>query len=222
MLQYIVQSRNRERQRPKGDLQSLLTVALGQDRDRAASWHDTEQIVPASPHAATVLLDKLLERDAHLLLDDARVVHVTRDAKQLGTLVPFPSERRKPAGSTSTDGGSDSHSLHVGDRGRATEKADVGGERRLETGFALLALERLDERCLLAADVCSSSAMKVDVKVVAGPASILADETSFVRFVDGGLDVGSFLVELSTDVNVSFNQTQKMTGVSTGERGKVD
>jgi hypothetical protein len=58
------------------------------------------------------------------------------------------------AGRTSPeDGGGHGDSLHVSDRGRAAEETDVGGEGGLEPGLALAALEALDQRGLLAADV---------------------------------------------------------------------
>ena len=51
------------------------------------------------------------------------------------------------------DGGGHGHSLYVGHCGRATEEANVGGERGFETGLALAALERLNQSSLLTADV---------------------------------------------------------------------
>jgi hypothetical protein len=58
------------------------------------------------------------------------------------------------AGRTSPeDGGGHGDRLDVGDGGGAAEQPDVGREGRFEPGLALAALEALDQRGLLAADV---------------------------------------------------------------------
>lgn len=82
----------------------------------------------------------------------------------------------------------DSDGLDVGDGGGAAEDADVGREGRLEARLALLALQRLDQRRLLAADVGAGAAVDEHVKVVARTAGVLADQTLFVRLVDGDLE----------------------------------
>jgi hypothetical protein len=60
---------------------------------------------------------------------------------------------RKGGRTSPEDGGGHGDRLHVGDRGGAAEQTDVGREGRLEPGLALAALEALDQRGLLAADV---------------------------------------------------------------------
>lgn len=44
--------------------------------------------------------------------------------------------------------------------------------------------------------------MDVDVEVVAGAAGVLANETGFVRLLDGALEHSSLVVELSSDIDV--------------------
>ena len=149
-----------------------------------------------------MLLDEVLEWNAHLLLDDTWVVDMTGDAEQLSTLIPCPTEASEPWRSTSADGRGDRDSLDVGDSCWATEEPDVGGEWGLETWLALLALEGLDERGLLAANVRTSTAVEVNIERVASAAGILAEEAGLVCLIDGLLDMGGLLVELATDVNV--------------------
>ena len=51
-------------------------------------------------------------------------------------------------------------------RGGAAKDADASGERRLEAGLALLALQRLDERSLLPTNVSASATVEVDIEVI--------------------------------------------------------
>ena len=44
--------------------------------------------------------------------------------------------------------------------------------------------------------------MDENVKVVAGAASVLADESLFVSFLDGALKYGGFVIEFTSDVDV--------------------
>jgi hypothetical protein len=60
--------------------------------------------------------------------------------------------------------------------GRATEDTDVGGERRLQPGLTGLALNTLNERRLLTADIGTSASVNVDIKIESGAAGVLADE----------------------------------------------
>ena len=46
--------------------------------------NDSQQVVPATTHATAVLLDELLEGDAHLLLHRAGLVDMPANAEQLG------------------------------------------------------------------------------------------------------------------------------------------
>jgi hypothetical protein len=184
--------------------QSSLAVGAGNDGDGASTGDDPLQVLPSAPDTTAVLLDQLLEGDAHLLFDDARVVDVSRDAKDFSARVPLPAETGEPGASSARDSRGHSDGLDVGDGRGTTKETDIGRERGLETGLALLALDRLDERRLLAADVRSGTAVHVDVKVVARSAGVLADETGLVRLVDGLLDVRSLLVELSADVDVGW------------------
>lgn len=127
-----------------------------------------------------MLLDEVLERDAHLLLDDARVVHVPRYAEQLRALIPRAPEPGEPRRPAPADRRGDRDRLDVRDRRRAAEEADVSGEWGLEARLALLALEGLDERGLLPTDVRPSAAVEVDVERVSGAARVLAEVAGLV------------------------------------------
>jgi hypothetical protein len=149
-----------------------------------------------------VLVDELAERDGHLLLDGGGVVDVTRDTEELGTSVALTAERVEPTSTATDDSRGDSDGLDVGDGGRATEDTNGSREWRLQAGLAGLALERLDERGLLTADVSAHTTVDVDIEVVARAASVLADQTGLVSLLDGALEDCSFVVEFATDVDV--------------------
>ena len=158
------------------EITSFENLRLGNKRCGRSTGDDAEQVVPAADDSAAVELDHLLERHRHLLLDGARVVHVSGDVEELRPGVPGAAEAGEPVSAAAADGGRHGHGLDVGDGGGAAEDADVSGEWRLQSRLALLALEGLDERGLLAADVGAGAAVHEDVKVVAGAAGVLAQE----------------------------------------------
>lgn len=180
----------------------LVTDVLGKDGSGGATGNDGLEVVPAADDTTAVLVNKLAERDGHLLLDGCGVVDVARDTEELGASVTLATERVEPVGATADNRGCDSDSLNVGDGGRATEDTNGSREWRLQAGLAGLALERLNERSLLTADVCAHTTVDVDIEVVAGAASVLADKTGLVSLLDGALEDSGLVVELTTDVDV--------------------
>ena len=128
---------------------------LGDKGSGRASRNDTQEIVPASNDVTSVDLDEVLQRDAHLLLHGAGVVHVAADVEELGATVPGTTKAGEPIGTSSkmnivislsifdismcwllpADSGSHGHSLHVGDGGGAAEHANISREGRLEARF---------------------------------------------------------------------------------------
>ena len=186
----------------QGNLQDFGALVDGQDGNGRTTWHDTEKVVPAANDTTTMLLNEVLERNTHLLLYDARVVDVAANAEQLGALITGTTETCEPWSTATANGWGDSDSLNVGDGGRAAEETNVGGEWRLQTRLALLALQTLDERSLLSTHVRTRPAMDIHVKVVSGPARVLADEPGLVGLVDGLLEVPGLEEKLAADVDV--------------------
>jgi hypothetical protein len=87
-------------------------------------------------------------------------------------------------------------------RSRPKELNQPAPRRMMVGATAGLALERLNEGGLLTADVSAHTTVDVDVKVVAGTASVLADQTGLVSLLDGALQNSGLVVELTTDVDV--------------------
>lgn len=114
------------------------------------TWDHSKKIVPAAPHTASMLLDQLTHGDAQLLLDCHRVVHMPADAEELGAVVVLAAKARKPLRASPQDGWSDSHCFDISHGGRTAPEADIGWEGWLEPWLPLLALQALDQCCLLA------------------------------------------------------------------------
>jgi hypothetical protein len=180
----------------------VVADVLGEDGGGRATGDDGLEVVPAADDTAAVLVDELAERDGHLLLDGGGVVDVAGDTEELGTSVTLATERVEPASTATDDSRGDSDGLDVGNGGRAAEETNGSREWGLQAGLAGLALEGLDERSLLATDVSAHTTVDVDVKVVARAASVLADQTGLVCFLDGALEHSGLVVELATNVNV--------------------
>ena len=111
-----------------------------------------------------MLLNELLQWNAHLLLHHTRVVHVPTDAEQFRALVPLPSERREPGRPTPTDGWRDSNCLDICHGSGATEESNISRERRLEARLSLFSLKTLYQRRLLSANVRTRATVEVDIK----------------------------------------------------------
>ncbi len=172
-------------------------------RHRGATGDHRQQAVPAAAHAARVLVDEILQGDAHLLLDGAGVVHMARDAEQLGAGILRPAEAGEPRRAAAHDFGNRRHRFDVVDGGRAAVKAGIGREWRLEARHALAALEAVDQRRFLAADVGAGAAVDVDVEIPARTAGVLAEQPRLAGFFDGGLDAVAFVVELAAYIDVT-------------------
>ena len=134
---------------------SPIISLLWQQWHRTATGYDGQQVVPAADHAASMTLDQLAQRHGHLLLNCARVVHVSADVKQLyahiqkqsfmnasstkssscrvylDARVSLATERGEPRSAASTNGRRHGHRLHISDRGGTAEEADVGRKGRL-------------------------------------------------------------------------------------------
>jgi hypothetical protein len=108
----------------------------------------------------------------------------------------------------------DGDGLDVGDGRRTSEQPDISGERRLEPRLALFPLDRLDQSRLLSTNVRSGTPVQVDVEIVPGTTGVLADQARLVGLVDGLLNVGGFLVEFSSDVDVSYEVERSCGSIS--------
>lgn len=192
--------------------QNLFTLLPRQNGHRASTGDDTEQVIPSTDNAATVLLDQIPEWNTHFFFDDTRVVDVAGDAEELGTFVSLTPKASEPLSTSTANRRGNRDRFDVGDGGGATEEAYIGREGWLQPWLALLALDTLYEGGLLSTDVCAGTAVEVDIKVVTGVARVLTNEAVGVGLIDGLLYVLCLLVELPPNVDVSSTGVHSSTG----------
>ena len=109
------------------------------------------------------------------------------------------------------DSGSNSNSFNIGDSSGAAKNSNISGEWGLQAGLSLLPLKAFNQGSLLSTDVGASSTVDKQVKVVAGAASVGSKEAGIIGFLDGLLQVGGLVVELSSDVDVASPGTHGST-----------
>ena len=107
---------------------------------------------------------------------------MAREAIDLSAGVTRPANAGKPSGTAPQNRRHHRDRLDVVDRRRAAVEADLRREWRLQARLALLALQALEQRGLLAADVGAGAAMEVDVVVPPRPAGVLADQPGGIGF----------------------------------------
>src|SRR5262249_25072281 len=146
-------------------------------------------------------LEELRERDAERQLVVARLLDVPGHGKDRGAARAFDAEIGEPRCALAQDRRDGRDALRVVDRRRRAVETVGGGERRLEARLALLALERLEQARLLAADVRARADERLDVDVDAGALDVLAEQPGPVRFLERVLETRHGLGhELAADI----------------------
>lgn len=151
-----------------------------------------------------MFLDQLAHGDAHLLLDDAGVVDVARDAEQFGARVVFAAQVCEPVAAAAQDGRDVRDGFDVGDRGRAAVQTYHCWERWFHAGFALFALEGFDQSGLLPADLRASAPLHSDSAVEVCAAHIVAEQPFLFSFPDSLFEHVSFMPLLSSYLNIAI------------------
>src|SRR5205085_11303266 len=85
---------------------------------------------------------------------------------------------------------------------RRAVEADIGRERRLHPGLALLAFEAFEECRLLAADIGPCSMVEIKIEVPAMDI-VLANKTRFIGLIDCRLKVLALANELASYVDIA-------------------
>src|SRR5215469_18520402 len=108
------------------------------------------------------------------------------NAKDLGTRVVGPADRREPVGTAAQDGGRDCDALNIVDgRGTAIE-THIGGKWRLQSGLTLLAFKAFQQRRFFATDIGAGAMMDVKVEIPSMDVA-LADQPLGICFIHGAL-----------------------------------
>ena len=115
-------------------------------------------------------------------------------------------------GAVAHDAGHRRDRLDVVDHRRRGVQAGDGGERRAQPRLAATALERVEQRGLLAADVGAGARVHGDVEVVAGAVDVLAEVAGEVGLLDGALQPAYDVQHLAADVDERVVGADRVAG----------
>ena len=171
----------------------------GQQRGARAAGRPELQLV-ALAHAAGQV-DELAQRDAERRFVLPRLRDVPGQREDPVALGLLGAHRGEPLGAVLDDARHRGDRLDVVDDRRAGVETGDRGERRAQPRLAATALEALEQRGLLAADVGAGAGVHDDVEVVAGAVDVLAEVAGGVRLLDRGLDPADHVQHLAADVD---------------------
>ena len=126
-------------------------------------------------HAAR-LLDHLAQRDPERRLVEAGALDAAREAEQPRAGRLLGADPGEGLAAAEHDVQHVDQALDVVDDGRLAEQADVHRERRLVARLAAEALDRVEQRRLLAADVGAGALAQLDVEREPGAQHVLAEQ----------------------------------------------
>jgi hypothetical protein len=98
----------------------------------------------------------------------------------------------------------DSNGFDVGDSSRTAEKTDISREWWLHSGLTLLTFDGFNQTGLFTTNISTSTTVNVNVKVISSSTGVLTNQTSLVSFINGDLKVVGFLIEFTTNINISW------------------
>ena len=175
-----------------------VELGRGQDRRGGAARVEGLDLAPGE-RAAGEVVDQLAGRDPQLDLVVARAAHAAGDRDDLGPRRLLGAEALEPIGAVGDDARHVGERLDVVDQRRPAVEALHGGEGRLEARVAALALERVEQRRLLAADVGAGAAVDDQLEVAVAAEDVLAEVAGLIRFGDGGVEDVGLGVVLAAD-----------------------
>ena len=148
-------------------------------------------------------VDEVAQGRAELDLVDAGPGDVAGQAEELRTGRAFRPDRGERGTATQHDERHVGQRLDVVDDGRLAEQPDLDREGRLVARLAALALDRLEQRRLLAADVGAGAAPELDVEGEARTQDVRAEEPGGARLADRAGDSSLGLRVLPAEVEVA-------------------
>ena len=177
-----------------------VEVLLGQDRGRRAA-REPGLHAPSRGRAARQAADDLPRGDAQLDLVVAGALHVAGDRDDLRARRALGPELLEPIRAVHDDVRDVAERLHVVDQRGPLVETLVGRERGLQAGIAPLALERVEERRLLAADVRPGPAVHDEVAREVRPQDPLARVPARISLRESGVEDVGLLLVLAPDVD---------------------
>src|SRR5690606_39483562 len=151
-------------------------------RRRAAGQQTAE--AQAVAHAARVLLEQLANRRAHRQLPRARPLHLAARAVKLRARVARAAQTFEPIGSAVHDVRHVAKRLDVVHDRRFAPQPDELRERGLRARDRAAALERADQRRLLAADVAAGARVQMQLEAERAALYVLPEPAALARLAD--------------------------------------
>ena len=177
-----------------------VEVVLREDR-RARAAGEPQLDLAARRRAAGEVVDDLARGHAEHDLVVAGPLDVARDGDELRAGRVLDADLRVLLAAHLHDVRDGHQRLDVVDERRALEEALVGGERRLQARVAALALERVEQRGLLAADVGARAAVHDEAEVEARAEDVLPEVAGLVGLGQRGVEDVGLLLVLAADVD---------------------
>ena len=168
--------------------------------------------------AARVLLEQHPQRRAERQLVVPGALHLAADREHLRAGRLLGADLLEPVGAVADDVRDVHQRLDVVDDGRRGVQTLDGRERRAQARLAAEALERAEQRRLLAADVRAGAAVQHDVEVVPAAEHVGAEQPRRVRLVQRALQDPPLPQVLAADVDergVALDRAR-------GDRGPLD
>src|SRR6185312_10850088 len=169
----------------------------------------------AGERPAGEVVDQVAGRDPERDLVVAGPTYAAGDRDDLGAGRLLGAELAEPLGAVGDDPRHVGERIHVVDQGRPAVEALDCREWRLQPRVAALALERVEQRRLLAADVGAGAAVDDQLEVPVGAEDVGPEVTRLVGFGDRGVEDVGLRVVLAAD------EDEGVAGVG-GERGDRD
>ena len=152
-------------------VERYVEVLRSEDRRRRTAGCPELQLA-ALAHAAAEL-EELAQGDAERRFVLAGALHVTGERVDREALGLLGAHRAEPLDAAANDRRHGSDRFDVVDHGRAGVEALDGGERWTQSRLTAASLERVEQRCLLAADVGACTGVNDEVDVEARAQDVL-------------------------------------------------
>src|SRR5690606_18123469 len=138
----------------------------------------------------------------------AGTIHMPRHTEDLTATAGGRTQVQEPLPAVAHDRGDRRQRLGVIDGRGPAIQTDMGRERWFEARLAFLALQRLQERRLLAANVSAGAKGSIRLEIHPGTEYVLADQPRFARLGQGVLEtLERLVVELTAHVVITNRRT---------------
>ena len=154
--------------------------------------------------AAADFLDDLAERGAHRDLNEAGVLDLAAECKDLGALCSLGTHGSIPLCTLEDDLRNVCIGLNVVENGRLLIEALFCRERRTRTRLTAVALDRGHQSSFLTADECACTETEVNIEVEAGAEDIGAEHTGLSCLLDRDAESLDSDRILSTDIDIAL------------------